>query len=138
MQFATNITEGGLGVVGQLTPESCVSAVGEMLSHGRLTQLELIQAFAPNGGMAYYVELPGALGAGWTGRFPVAVGEFLSDSPVGLVLKVFGQEGHCVVASRRDDVTARILDPWPVGIGSSYDIAVDDINEMVSFVIYQK
>ncbi len=138
MQFANDIVEGGSGVIGQIAPNSCVSAVGEMLSLGRVSQADLIKVLTGADGRVDYTRLPQFLGDGWRGKFPLDISDFLGNGPVGIVLKEFMQEGHCVWANAVDGATLQILDPWPVGSGTAYTIAIDSIKDIVSFVIFQQ
>lgn len=137
MEFAYDIVKGGHGVVGQLTPTSCVSAVGEMLSQGRFTQAQLIKLLSNSNGRAYYSELPKLLGQEWRCGFPAVLRDFLGGNPVGLSLKAFGQEAHFVWAKPVGRTALQILDPWPAGIGASYKISIDVIEQFVEGIVYR-
>jgi len=141
MQFAEDVVEGGSGVVAQLTPDSCVSAVGEMLSKGEISQLDLMKALTPNGGRADYSLLAAELGEGWRGGFPAALKDFAGLGPVGLTLKSVGQDAHFVLAEAVDPaanaVVLRVLDPWPPGVGTTYTIALDKIEQYVMYVVFR-
>ncbi len=101
---------------------SCVSACGEILSGGRHTERQLLDAL---GEPSEQHALADALGEGWAADFFDSGSEALevaSRGPMGAVLQSPGSSRHMVVTSPRGDGTFQVLDPWD-GTGYIVDAA---------------
>lgn len=111
-------------VLRQSTRDSCVSAVGEMLSDGKLTEQELIQKL---GQRPSITDLPDVLGAGWTSeaRNFKSLAEIGKHGPWGAeMMENSGTEleksFHAVIV---DGINSKglvvIRDPWE---GTTYEM----------------
>lgn len=113
------------GAVGQTNALSCVAAVGEMLSDGRLSQEQLIRDI---GAPASVGSLARALGRSWRGGGLAGRSDFervLSTAPFGAALHDGGRIAHLVVVAGADESgNLRIRDSW--GGGSTYTMHRED------------
>lgn len=115
------------GAVGQLTPGSCVSACGEMLTNGARSQQDLID----NIGAPSSVErLAGELGPEWRGGYvdPEHLDTLAGRAPFVAELYDGGKIPHNVVVDGFDDAgNVRIRDPWDGG--STYTMTREDFKQ---------
>ena len=88
-------------------------------------------------GEVYCPELKYVLDGEWVAGTPATdLPLYFTNGPAGLVLKgEFGSGLHAVYAEALDRATLRILDPWPPGVGMSYRISFDAIDQYVHGVI---
>ena len=96
------------GAVGQTTSGSCVSACGEMLSGGSVTQQELLDQI---GEWSNPQSLARALGDGWKGGGFASAEDALAaadQGPMGAELRVPLESGHMVVTTPVGDGEFRI------------------------------
>jgi filamentous hemagglutinin len=111
-----------------MTKSSCVSACGEMLSTGSVSQTTLIEKL---GAPAPTEELAQHLGSGWIGGY-VGHGEaeftemMRSGRPWAAQFYEFGAElSHTVVVDGMDEMgQVMIRDPW--NGGSTYRMTVEE------------
>jgi len=146
---ATDYVEGAATVVAQSSAVSCGPATGEMLTHGAVSQDELLRILP----MAKKGVDPSALADGlsratqqtWIqtiGREGVKNDEvatllhFAQDDRVGIVLIDSGNL-HVVAAEGLDNGMIRILDPWPPGVGSSYSLHASDLDGRIHSLLVQ-
>jgi len=129
-------------VVRQSQPLSCVSAAGEVLSRGRLTEADLMARIGvPSDAETLARELRETTGQSWIGGM-ISVGgepadtfrvlndmgqpwgaEVLISTDVGHIVNQ-GNMHHMVVVDGLDDLgRVKIHDPWE---GSSYSVELDD------------
>jgi hypothetical protein len=127
-------------VVAQQTNNSCVGAVGEMLTHGALSQRDILRALSHKQSGYDFIGLPKVLGDGWQDGLPATIEDLeliIKRGDTALILKAFGNNPHAVMASANGNGILKIMDPWPPGVGSGYNIAVEDIFEFVAYAIFR-
>lgn len=129
---ATNLTEGA--ALAQSTAGSCVSACGEILSEGAMSEAEFLSQLGEWSNPGELAEALNSLeGAGtWQGGYfanaesAVAAAE---QGEIGAVLQAPGLPGHMVVISPGEAGTFLVQDP---GIGATYEVTADWIAQWVS------
>jgi hypothetical protein len=134
-----NLSKGG--AVLQTGERSCVSACGEMLSEGAMTEKQFIQRLGAPGTAGRLVnELNKLEGAGtWTGSFlytPEAAVRLSQsmDSTFGAVLQAPYLESHMVVMEAiGEDGLFLVRDP---GIGGTYQVGIDWVAEYVIGLVW--
>jgi RHS repeat-associated protein len=128
------------GAVAQTTNGSCVSACGEMLSEGRLSQSSLIDDFGTGGAPvpAHGIGLADMLGPEWTGTYFGSGEQALaaaSRGPMGAALQAPGGIGHMVVSEPIGDAKFLIRDPWDGG--GTYTVGSDWIERYVMAGVFR-
>ncbi|MEU7615632.1 hypothetical protein AB0B27_05945 [Micromonospora rifamycinica] len=118
----TNHREGG--AVQQETGASCVSAAGEMLTEGRITQSELLAELGDGSNLtALRNELNNRDGDGtWTGHYFADGGDALrraSEGPMAAQVQAPGGAAHMVLLEPGENGSFTVRDPFD---GSSYDV----------------
>ncbi|MEV6799708.1 hypothetical protein AB0M91_15360 [Micromonospora rifamycinica] len=118
----TNHREGG--AVQQETGASCVSAAGEMLTEGRITQSELLAELGDGSNLtALRNELNNRDGDGtWTGHYFADGGDALrraSEGPMAAQLQAPRGPAHMVLLEPGENGSFTVRDPFD---GSSYDV----------------
>lgn len=122
------------GAVAQATEGSCVSACGEMLSGGRLSQSGLIERL---GAPAESTGLAGELFPEWQGRYFSSSEEAVAAAqrgPMGAVLQAPGRIGHMVVTEPTEGGWL-VRDPWEGG--STYPVDENWIEQWVSAGVFR-
>lgn len=126
-------------VVQQTYDQSCVSAVGEMLSNGDIKQEHLVKELGtvkvdPR-------KLAPHLGDDWIGEFidkptSAQVRGLCQNVPFGASLKQFGSEAHMVVVDGlQKSGRVAIRDP---AHGCTYEMTVEDFAELCQAIVQRK
>lgn len=129
---ASNLTEGA--ALAQSTAGSCVSACGEILSEGAMSEAEFLAQLGEWSNPGELAEVLNSVeGAGtWQGGYfanaesAVAAAE---QGQVGAVLQAPGLPGHMVVINPGEAGTFIVQDP---AIGATYEVTADWIAKWVS------
>ncbi|MBO0871270.1 MAG: hypothetical protein J2P15_22175, partial [Micromonosporaceae bacterium] len=128
------------GAVTQTLPGSCVSAAGEMLTHGAVSQADLL---AELGEWSNPVALRDALnargidGGGWRGGFLTEQDALrvASAGPIAAVLMAPGERSmHMVAIEPAGDGTFTVRDPLP---GVTYTVDSAWIREFVAGGVFR-
>ena len=128
--WAVGVASSEGGAVGQLTVGSCVSACGEMLSNGAVTQSKLLGQI---GEWSNPARLADALGNGWRGGYFGSGADALAAAergPMGAALQAGTGPGHMVVTSPLGDGAFLVRDPWAGG--STYTVGSSWIEQFVA------
>jgi hypothetical protein len=123
------------GAVGQTTGGSCVSACGEMLSGGSVTQQALLDQI---GEWSNPQALAHALGDGWAGGYFGSGSDALAaaeQGPMGAALRAPGAAGHMVVTTPLGDGQFLVQDPWAGG--STYQVGSSWIEQYVAGGVFR-
>ncbi len=123
-------------VVQQVHDQSCVSAVGEMLSGGKIKQSSLIEKLGTEKVDAR--RLAPELGGEWEGHYvgvlsDAQVRDICKFGPFGATLKAFGADAHMVVVDGLSK-QGRLLIRDPAH-GHRYEMTVDDFSELCQAVV---
>jgi hypothetical protein len=114
-------------VVQQLDENSCASAIGEMLSKGKISQQELISKMGSPG---FPEKLAPLLGPGWKGGYvgPAYLNDLLKRGSWGAEFKEYGRMGHMVVIDGLDNAGNFVIrDPAKA---TRYEMTRDDFLNM--------
>lgn len=128
-------------VVQQVHDESCMSAVGEMLSKGELNikQAEFMKKIGTE--KVDVVQLAKVLGDGWTGAYTILTDKALafllqSCTPFGVTLKKYGSGGHAVVVDGLNPKTGRLIIRDPAE-GLKYEADKAEFMPLVESIVYK-
>lgn len=133
----TNHREGG--AVQQLTEGSCVSASGEMLTDGRITQPELLSELGEWSNLsALREELNNRDGDGtWTGHYFEDGNQALrraSEGPMAAQVQAPFGRAHMVILEPGENESFTVRDPYE---GSSYDVDSSWVEKYVAGGVFR-
>ncbi len=128
---ATEVTEGGALL--QSTAGSCVSACGEMLTEGAISEAEFLAELGEWSNPGALADMLNAeAGVGWQGGYFASEADALAVAEQGemaATLQAPGLPGHMVVIEPGEAGTFLVSDP---GIGGTYRVTAEWIEKFVS------
>ncbi len=134
---ATNVRRGGS--VAQCSGGSCVSAAGEMLTGGSVTEAQLLSRLGEwSDPVALRTELNRLAGSeAWRGGYFTDASEALSaarQGPMAAILQAPGGRGHAVLIEPIARGRFRVRDPLP---GVTYEVSASWVRRFVSGGVFR-